>query len=645
MDETTPPATSRSNASSGTKATPLELPPELIAALAAMDTRRTAFHVREVRSEIARVVPDWRTLAPHFQRGAWAEQIAFAFTTRRAADGGAWGTYFQPSLSETASDGAVYHSPNLDDVGVEVLAHWAARAKTAQHSVLVARYADLVWDVSPWVTKAKRSREAFECSRLAIDRYIAASKIDDGTVWHETSDNLARALNLAAAVDDPTRIAEAVRANIDFVERTADDARIRAYCFLFDNLFPQGRAPQLAPEQERAVIDALETKLAKMTTPGSAWEVDPFEPRDVGMRLASYYERKGLSEDRSRVIRAVGGAFERRAKIGNPLVGVMDLKQAREFYALAGLRSDAERVQLEAQRLGPEAEKHLVPTTVYHEIPKEDVESFLNAITKDGLEHALQRLVVLHLPEQGEVARTAEDIAKDHPMYELFVAASVQMAHGHIEADIGDSAGDPDGLMVHRTAQALQLQAPWISWVFERLVRDGLTPSHVLAFVEKCPLFRADRLKLVRQGVEAHFVGDYVQAIHVLIPQIEHGIVSLAPLSGKPSNKPHRTGRGVMQFKSLDDMLARNAWPIAEVVGENLRMYFRSALAHPKGLNIRNDVCHGLWAAANFTRTVSERVLHVLLSLSLLRTAERADSSESKAPPDEVGDDANAGRS
>lgn len=58
---------------------------------------------------------------------------------------------------------------------------------------------------------------------------------------------------------------------------------------------------------------------------------------------------------------------------------------------------------------------------------------------------------------------------------------------------------------------------------------------------------------------------------------------------------------------------------VKRILGENLRMYLLSTLAHNKGLNIRNEVCHGLWTTAEFTKTASERVLHILLSVSMLR--------------------------
>ena len=613
---------------------PLQLPPELVTALDALDARPSAIDAYEIHAGIRRAVPDRQALAPEFRRGAWAEQVAFAFSTHSAPGGGPWGTHFKPMMSGEQADGTPYHSPDIADIDAEVLAYWAARARAAKHPSLVARFADFVWELTPVVTQAKRPSDAIEYVRLAIDNYVAASRMDDGTAWGDTRENLGRALQLAMSVNDTARIAEAAKAHFEYVERTSDDDKIGTYCYLFDNLLPRGKGPRIDPAQENGIIAMFEAKLAAMSVPGGGWDVDPFAPQSVGMRLAAYYERKGLLADRVRVIRVVAEAFERRAKIGDALTGVMFLNNAREHFLLAGLREEVDRIQVEAEKLGPETVKRLARTTVSHEVPAADLENYLKGMVGGGLEVALQRFALHFVPDQTDIAARAEGTAKERPLYAIFAARPVKLGDGHIEADVGDSSGDPDGLMAHRTAEVLQFQVPWMSWTLDRLVTEGLTAEFVVSFAEKCPLFGADRFDLVRRGIHAHFHGDYIQAIHLLVPQIEHAVVSLAPLAGKASTKAHRTGRGVMQFKNLNDMLPKEAWPVPGDGGVNLRMYLLSALAHPKGLNIRNDVCHGLLPAYRFTRQVSERVLHVLLTVALLRVKEVDDEGASTESTD-----------
>lgn len=613
---------------------PIDTPPEVLAVLATFDARTDVFEASDVRGALDRAIENRNSLTPEALKGLRAEVGAFAFDIQGEEAGPPWNTYFRPWMSCTNGDGSPFYVPDLREVDVEMLDYWAARSKDVKHPVLAARYADLVWDATEFVTKAKRGRDKFEYVTRAIDGYIAAARMDDGTAWGDTRENLTRALKLALSIKNSTRITDATKATIEYVERTADDDHIGTYCYLFRNLLPDEGGPELTEEEERDIVEMFETKFAEMTTPGGKWDVDPHSPRDVGLFLAGYYQRKGKPEERVRVLRTVAQAFERRAKIGEPMTGMMFLEDARNYYIEAGLREEAERVQHDAQKMGPEAEKRLVRTSVKHEIPKAEVDKFLDGLMEGGMENALLRLTINFMPDQAEIAKRMAEVAKDHPLYAMFFGNAKKLGHGHIEADVGDETGDPDGKMVHETSQHIQFHTYWIAWAFDRMIRDGLTGGRLVEFLRPCLLFTEERIPLIRRGVEAHFIGDYTQAIHILIPQIERALVNLPPLAGKPSNKAHRTGRGVMQFKNLNDVLAKAEWPVPGDDGENLRMYLLAALAHPKGLNIRNDVCHGLWSPDHFTRVASERVIHVLMAVSMLRPVKGQPPEGPKTDPE-----------
>ncbi len=615
----------------------LQLPPEVTAVLNKFDAREDTFEVSEVLAELEKAVTDPQLLSQDAKRGWWAECVAFAFDTHDAPDGGPWKTYFQPMMTFGQGE-TIRCSPDLRQADAEIITYWGERANAVKHPVLAARYADLVWDTTRFVTKGK---PRIECARLAIDCYVEGLKRDNGEAWGDNFHNLGRALHLALSIRDKKRTAEVVYATLDYADRTAEDSKLGTYCYLFDNLLPPEKGPELSHDQERKIVEMFEAKFAEMTTPGGPWDGDPHRPRDVGIRLAAYYQRKGKPEERARVYRAIAEAFERRAKMGDALSAMFFYQDARKFFLEAGLREEADRIQAESQKAGPDAEKQMVPMRVEHEIPTEQLNKFLDGMLEGGIEKALLRLAVNFIPDQGDIAEHAEEVANDYPFYAMFSGAAKKMDHGHIEADVGDETGDPDGKMVHHTAQRVQFDTPWIAWTIERMIQDGLSASRLVAFVRLCGLFTDDRAPLIRQGVEAHFMGDYTQAIHVLIPQIERALVNLPPLAGKPSNKAHRSGRGVMLFKSLNDVLEKNEWPIPQGGGENLRMYLLATLAHPKGLNIRNKVCHGLWPAAKFTKAISERVLHVLLAVSMLRNAKEGEPQSADSEPESLRSDGN----
>jgi hypothetical protein len=258
-------------------------------------------------------------------------------------------------------------------------------------------------------------------------------------------------------------------------------------------------------------------------------------------------------------------------------------------------------------------------------------------MTKIGIPEAAAWLCAQLIPKQSELAEHAAEMAQEYPVQAMFKPQLLK--DDHIAADIGDTDGDPDGEAVYRTSERFQLEQVWLKWGFDHLFETmGMTADQAVEFISGCPLYKEDRLPLIRAGLKAHLDKDYVKSVHVLVPQIEKAVVNLLYHTGGATIKPHQSGRGVMQQKSINDALRHPDDPLANVVtvkalGPDLRVYLIAALSHPKGLNIRNEVCHGLWPANNFTKTASERVLHALFAVALLRKAESETSPPESEPP------------
>jgi len=56
------------------------------------------------------------------------------------------------------------------------------------------------------------------------------------------------------------------------------------------------------------------------------------------------------------------------------------------------------------------------------------------------------------------------------------------------------------------------------------------------------------------------------------------------------------------------------------VLTENLWRYLEVVYIDKRGMNLRNDLSHGLLAPHAFNRHVADRVLHTLVALSLMRS-------------------------
>jgi Domain of unknown function (DUF4209) len=192
-----------------------------------------------------------------------------------------------------------------------------------------------------------------------------------------------------------------------------------------------------------------------------------------------------------------------------------------------------------------------------------------------------------------------------------------RIVDGHFAAQAGSIETDPDGRLIMQLAQYIDTEGLFLTATLTRIrEKHKMDTSTILAMLFESPVFDSDRTPLLEQGLHAYLQGDYIAAIHVLIPQIEHTLRRLLELSG--ISKLRSGKNGTMQVKNhLNEILRESA--LQSALGEAIQLYLLTFLADQCGQNIRNEVCHGLASTLHFNPQVADRVFHVLLVLSLVR--------------------------
>jgi hypothetical protein len=108
------------------------------------------------------------------------------------------------------------------------------------------------------------------------------------------------------------------------------------------------------------------------------------------------------------------------------------------------------------------------------------------------------------------------------------------------------------------------------------------------------------------------------RGIHVLVPQVEQSLRNLLSLLRIPTTKTVPRHPGIEDVKSMNDVL--NDERARSALTENLWRYLSVVYIERKGgLNLRNDLAHGLVDPKSFNRGIADRVFHTLLALSLMR--------------------------
>jgi hypothetical protein len=572
----------------------------------------TPLDEREIGFTIWKSASTQPDLTEEQQRGVWAEIAPFKFRPTPPDETSPWGTYFRPLNNGTGENGIATYEPDLANADQDVVRYWEERAGNSKHPVMKARYADVVWDLSHKITG---HRPSIKCAHTAIDAYV------DTAQRHLYSDStvgvlyLTRALNLAISIGDGGRIEVVRDAMFVLFAAIADPEKMGTWHFLFDELYENKKVP-LTQQQKTFLIDSLEKTLAvcigKSNTLGPAF----YAAFCAADRLAKHYRRIGQIADVHRVVGAYGRMVESLADKEAPTMAMAHLQPLLHFYKRCEMAEDAKRVQLATMAKGKQAPLSMRKISHEVKLDPQELDNFLTRMTEGGIRKALERIAVHFVESASATRKFLQEMHEKFPVSSMI--PSVCIRDDQFAAVVGSLEEDPDGQLYAQMAQSIDIRSQFLAMSLDRL-RERYAPKadDIADFVCLSPVVDSDRKGLIQDGIVAYLQCDHVKCIHVLLPQIESALRNLLVLVGSPPNKPTGNNVGTMQLKNLNDIL-RDA-KLQACLGENLWRHLLVLLADPRGQNVRNRVAHGLAPYEYFARPLSDRVIHALLTLGLIR--------------------------
>ena len=500
--------------------------------------------------------------------------------------------------------------PSIEAVTAGTLRYWEQRALETKHPALAARYADLVWDLS---LRANGKRADVACARGAIDNYSNA--IASGRYKHrnEAITFAGRALMLAVALNDKSRIEEVCNAilALDAAEAPEDDSAGIAF-----ELLARNNKVLLSDETLSKILEGQEKSLARAVECAERDGEFPFSVDRTAEGLAAYYHSCQKYDD----VRRVGGLWARAkismAKRAGPMVGAAWL---REVYAKLndfGCSNEAEIVSLALRDLGKKSMDQMVEHTETIEIPRNEVDDWTNEMLSGELADVVRRVVVCFIPDPDKIQKQIKELEKTAPLMS-FLSISQVDAEGRQVAEVGAVKDDLEGRVVYHMAQNLQFEAAFLRHLIKELVaRHKVTSDMLIAEISKSPLIENGRRATWTRAFEASLAGDHVAAVHLFLPQIEHAVRLLAVGTGGSAYKPNRRYGGI-QLKTLGDLLIDKG--VLRVLGNKATTYLKVVLTDPRGWNLRNDLLHGITNPDQLGPWATDRLLHVALLLGSVR--------------------------
>ena len=285
-----------------------------------------------------------------------------------------------------------------------------------------------------------------------------------------------------------------------------------------------------------------------------------------------------------------------------------NLQTSVNSYRGAGLPEDSKRVRILMQEKIGQARNHMATFETEITISKDDMEKFLEAVVVEDLWSSFVKIAVEFLPNRRDLEDEVRHSLEQTPLMALMPLSI--MADDHVAAKVGAVEDDPFGRLHQQTTMGFGLSAIWLRAALHRAIEThDATPEHVVAWANRLVLF--DDVTFLIEGVRAWYDGDFIKAVHVLVPQIECGLRSIVAKLGKPVTKPHATIADVSVAIGMGDILYSEE--LTQALGPDLTLYFLALYADPRGKNLRNRVAHGLIKPEFVDEHLAQLLIHTLL--------------------------------
>jgi hypothetical protein len=495
--------------------------------------------------------------------------------------------------------------PRVADFPSDAVPYFEARAALTTYSNARARIADFLW--------LRRREVAF--ADTAIEAYAAAALLvvqseQEGQL--EAVESLRRATVLARRLGRPLAPLRAA------VQGVAD--RLRDGTGLLSMLV-RGAVDVIA--EDAGLAEPLSRELLRLAdaaaAAGSQSRSHERNLLDAAIDLAKTRDDvAGVAALRQRRARSFEQEADERPQ---PLVQTVRLREAAQAFAELGMREDLTRVERKLHEAARAAEANLSEISVEDSISVDDLRQELRKLVELGRRHS--PWAHLHVfarrglwPPWAEViARTAE-LRRQSPLQALVTRVVLGPDWRPLPRP-ADPAAAQRFDEIERYVQDVQMTLGLKVFEVELLRElDAWNVELLLDALRVGILFDPEVLAATAPGVRAFEAGRDWEALHTLVPQIERVIRRLA-VGVKAPTYSFELATGEIQWRSLPALLGEPAvQAVLRRLAPDLPEELRNLLLDSRGLNLRNDVAHGIRPIGESARPFALLCLSVLLTLA-----------------------------
>lgn len=520
-----------------------------------------------------------------------------------------WWTNYWPYMTFRNDDGTVTESPWKNYINENTIQYWKDRFMKTKNLFLKYRYLDLIYDLEENITwkkvDYKNITELIETWIKAIEKRVFTDL--DGKYI------LKRLLSIIISINKVKEYENIFQIIIDYEKHISIADKPWLWWFSFDYLV-NNKKIDLDKNFEKIIISDLEDKLNNLD--------DIYLIKFCWERLAQYYN---YNNDKNNLLRVLLRIKEVNYKVINDsndwllvtnyFQELINLFSMYQGYVL--IKSEKDIIINDFQKKNKETSIDYKNIETSFKITDKEMKEYVDYFFQDD-DRVIQRVCIWFTINKKQSKKLLDELASKHP-FQYMIDRKILDKNGfpiHIVKWIEE---DYDSNLYYQITQDLSIGSVFIDTVLEKFLKR-YTSDDLVSELMKNNIYQDEDKKIINDIFKNYCKWNYLEFNFLVIPFIEKSFRKLNELLGYTiiNYKDWK-----IEYKSLDYLI--KSWIIKDMFRsrwEDFELYFRLLLTMVEWWNLRNNLAHWIELSHFYDKNISNRLFHVLLCFSLIRTIE-----------------------
>lgn len=555
--------------------------------------------------------------------GAKAEIIGMSFV--EDAGNREWECYYGPESTWTKKDtGEIVYFPDVSDITPDYIEYWTNRAYETKNPLLKMRYTGLVWEFGKRVTGKdpdfKDIKRQFIISSVETVEHDLAEYAISGLTYSK------RAIEKSISIRDNILTERCIKAMLAYQAKYEKDnlAGIwgRPFRIMIEHLesFEQFESGIL-----KAMLDRFDRIEAQCQEDSKESNESIHTLKNITELLSDYYNQKQDKENIKEYIDRYHACLVLLYEIKGAMWSNGMIQGLQDLYRKYNLTKEANRLYLEIQSLASRIPAEMKPLEISVPIENELIEKYFKPLLEGSAEEVLTNYILKYLIYLDDERKKQKEEVEQIPLMDMIRTVVYNQAGMPIN-NIGVGEHAEEQKLSYGIYRRMLISSFFVKIHIQKMkIKEIYTYDMVMKLFKNSPLILDSQRPLFEKGMKAYFEQDYIVACHLLVPLFEDAIRVLAASNGHEVLRPNADPQAGNEYVSLDRLLDEIESDNDDL--KNIVAYFKNVFTDKFGWNTRNLLCHGVLPANAFNDTLTDRVVHAFLLLSLFKPITKEDDS------------------